>query len=185
MHGPLLPSMMYTRWGVGWKEETGQVPLGCFIPQCLLSIITPQACMRLPLLHVRYHSEHMHALVHVVFTTTWGGTSHDHLHQTCSRPTLCDPMDYSPPGSSVCGNFQARILEWVAISSSRRPSQPKDRAHISVISCLVTRLLCYCATQEALYFRHERIKKIICSLQASKRRSWISMQAAWLPHLCL
>ena len=34
-------------------------------------------------------------------------------------PTLCDPMDYSPPGSSVHGIFQARILEWVAMSSSR------------------------------------------------------------------
>ena len=33
-------------------------------------------------------------------------------------PTLCDPMDFSPPGSPVHGLFQARILEWVAISSS-------------------------------------------------------------------
>ena len=33
--------------------------------------------------------------------------------------TLCDPMDYSPPGSSVHGIFQARILEWVAMASSR------------------------------------------------------------------
>ena len=35
-----------------------------------------------------------------------------------SRPTLCDPIDSSPPGSSVPGIFQARILEWVAISFS-------------------------------------------------------------------
>ena len=34
-------------------------------------------------------------------------------------PTLCDPMEYSPPGSSVCGIFQARILGWVAIPFSR------------------------------------------------------------------
>ena len=33
--------------------------------------------------------------------------------------TLCDPVDYNPPGSSVYGNSQARILEWVAISLSR------------------------------------------------------------------
>ena len=33
--------------------------------------------------------------------------------------TLCDPMDCSPPGSSVHGLFQARILEWVAVSFSR------------------------------------------------------------------
>ena len=31
--------------------------------------------------------------------------------------TLCDPMDWSPPGSSVCGILQARILEWVAVPS--------------------------------------------------------------------
>ena len=39
------------------------------------------------------------------------------LLQSC--PTLCDPMDFSPPGSSVHEFLQARILEWVAISSSR------------------------------------------------------------------
>ena len=36
-----------------------------------------------------------------------------------SVPTLCDPMDCSPTGSSVHGIFQANILEWVAVSSSR------------------------------------------------------------------
>ena len=41
--------------------------------------------------------------------------------------TLCGPMDFSRPGSSVHGIFQARILEWVAISFSRRSSQPRDR----------------------------------------------------------
>ena len=44
--------------------------------------------------------------------------------QSCG--TLCDPMNYSPPGSSVHGIFQARILEWVAISFSRGSSQPRD-----------------------------------------------------------
>ena len=44
-----------------------------------------------------------------------------------SRPTLCDPVDRSPPGSSVYGILQARILEWVAISFSRGFSQPRDR----------------------------------------------------------
>ena len=41
-------------------------------------------------------------------------------------------MDSSPPGSFVHGNFQARILEWVAISFSRETSQPRDRTHICV-----------------------------------------------------
>ena len=39
------------------------------------------------------------------------------LLQSC--PTLCDPTDYSPPGSSVHGIFQARVLEWDAIAFSR------------------------------------------------------------------
>ena len=45
--------------------------------------------------------------------------------------TLCDPKDCSLPGSSVHGILQARILEWVAIPSSRGPSQPRDQTHIS------------------------------------------------------
>ena len=40
-----------------------------------------------------------------------------------SRPTLCDPMDCSPPGSSVHGTFQARVLEWGAIAFSRAYSR--------------------------------------------------------------
>ena len=46
----------------------------------------------------------------------------------------CDPMDCSPPGSSVCGILQARILEWVAISSSRGSSQPRDQTWVSCIA---------------------------------------------------
>ena len=45
--------------------------------------------------------------------------------QSCS--TLCDPVDCGPPGSSVHGILQARILEWVAISFSRGSSQPRDQ----------------------------------------------------------
>ena len=41
-------------------------------------------------------------------------------------PTFCDPMDCSLPGSSIHGIFQARVLEWVAISFSRGSSQPRD-----------------------------------------------------------
>ena len=48
-------------------------------------------------------------------------------------PTLCDPTDCSPEGSSVHGILRARILEWVAISSSRASSQPTDKTHVSCI----------------------------------------------------
>ena len=45
--------------------------------------------------------------------------------------TLCDPMYYSPPGSSVHGISQASLLEWADISFSRRSSWPRDWTHIS------------------------------------------------------
>ena len=52
---------------------------------------------------------------------------------TQSCPTLCDPADCSPPGSSVHGIFQARILVWVAVSSSRGSSQPRDQTCVSCV----------------------------------------------------
>ena len=48
--------------------------------------------------------------------------------------TLFDPMNCSPPGSSVRGIFQARILEWVVIPFSRASSQPRDRTWVSCIA---------------------------------------------------
>ena len=50
--------------------------------------------------------------------------------------TLCDPMDHSPPGSFVHGILHARILEQVAMPSSRGSSQPRDRTHSSYISSI-------------------------------------------------
>ena len=52
--------------------------------------------------------------------------------QSC--PTLCNPMDYSPPGSSVLEISQAGVLEWVAISSYRGSSQPRYQTRVSCIS---------------------------------------------------
>ena len=58
--------------------------------------------------------------------------SESEVAQSC--PTLCDPMDCSLPGSSIRGILQARVLEWVAISFSRRSSQPRDRTQVSRIA---------------------------------------------------
>jgi len=70
--------------------------------------------------------------------------AYTHVHakslQLC--PALCDPMDCSPPGSSVHGTLQAGILEWVAISFSRGSSHSRDQTLISCISC-VDRLILY------------------------------------------
>ena len=63
--------------------------------------------------------------------------------ESCS--TLCDPMDCRPPGSSVHGISQARILEWVAISFSRGSSWSRDQTHVACVSCtsFVGRLILY------------------------------------------
>ena len=59
--------------------------------------------------------------------------------QSC--PNLCNPMDCNPPGSSVHGIFEARILEWVAMASSRGCSQPRDQTHTSWSSCTGRQIL--------------------------------------------
>ena len=64
-----------------------------------------------------------------------------HAKSPPSCVILCDPMDCSPPGSSVHGIHQARILEWVAMYSSRGSSRPRDRTWVSYISCAGIRVL--------------------------------------------
>ena len=68
--------------------------------------------------------------------------------QSC--PTLCDPMDWSLPGSSVHGILQRRILEWVAIPFSRVSSWPRDQTWVS---CIAGRVLTIWATREAWGFK--------------------------------
>ena len=70
--------------------------------------------------------------------------------------TPCGPVDCSPPGASVHGIFQARILEWVAIPSSRRSCQPRDRTQAS---CTGGGFLTIWATREALKALVKAIKK--------------------------
>ena len=60
--------------------------------------------------------------------------------------TLCNPTDYSPPGSSVHGILQARILEWVAIPFFRGSSRPKDQTWLS---CIASGFFTVWATREA------------------------------------
>ena len=57
--------------------------------------------------------------------------SESEVAQSC--PTLSDPMDRSPPGSSVHGIFQARVLEWVPLSSTPAPRQTSSHFHVSTL----------------------------------------------------
>ena len=65
---------------------------------------------------------------------------------TQSCQTLCDPMDHSPPDSSVHGILQAIILEWASISSSGRSCWPRDQTQVS---CIAGRFFIIWATREA------------------------------------
>ena len=89
-------------------------------------------------------------------------------------PTLFDPMDRSPQGSSVHGISQARILEWVVISFPSGSSLPKDQTHIS---CFGRWVLYHWATMDAL----------ICCKLVNIHTRWIKesgWKADWEWELC-
>ena len=97
---------------------------------------------------------------------------HAKLLQSC--PTLCDPVDHSPPGSSIPGILQASIVEWVAMSSSRGASG--DRTFVSHGPALDSLLLGHEEAQALVaqedhiaggYFMSEPPKKPINSLYCS------------------
>ena len=72
------------------------------------------------------------------------GVSEVLVVQSC--PTLCDPVDCSPPGSSIHGIVQAKTLEWFAIPFSKGPSQPRDQTRVS---CIAGRCFTIWAPREA------------------------------------
>ena len=96
------------------------------------------------------------ALVLPIFFPSWSHSlsSFYHLKLACCclvaklHLSLCDPMDYNLTGSSVHGMSQAKILEWVAISSCTGSSQSRDQTHVS---CIGRQILYHWATREALY----------------------------------
>ena len=95
------------------------------------------------------------------------------LSQSCL--TLCSPMDYSPPSSSVCEIFQARILDWVAISFTRRSSWPRDQTQVS---CIAGRFFTTSATWEV---QETRIYYNLSVPLWGKYRD----VGSWGPFLCL
>ena len=97
--------------------------------------------------------------------------------QSC--PTLCDPMDCSPPGSSVHGILQARILEWTAISFSRGSSQPRDQTWVS---CIAGRFFTIWVTRGALAnsFSDPKGKTCLQSLRKNLPVHKASLEAPFL-----
>ena len=89
------------------------------------------------------------AIVHGVIKQKTNRKERKETEATQSRLTLCDPMDCSLQGSSIHGILQARILEWVAISFSRRSSWPRDWTRVFHI---VGRCFTIWATKEVIIY---------------------------------
>ena len=92
--------------------------------------------------------------------------------QSC--PTLCDPMDYSPPGSSVHGILQARILECVAIPFSKESSQLRNQTWVS---CIVDGFFTDSATRKVAYVIH-LFKSTACTTMKTQA------YALWVITMC-
>ena len=94
-------------------------------------------------------------------SVSWNNSSSCSQTRVCAQLylTLCEPMDCSPPGSSVHGISQARILEWVAISFSRGSSPFRDWTHVF---CIGRQILYHWATLEAFTYTHPPIGCVPC-----------------------
>ena len=90
--------------------------------------ISPRSQAFLPPPHLTPLSHHRAlSWVSVLYRSAW-------VKDAQSCPTLCDTMDCNPPGFTVHGIFQARILEWFAIPFSKGSSQPRDQTKVSGIA---------------------------------------------------
>ena len=115
-------------WKIPWREESDRLHHGVANSQIRLSDFT-----------------FTFSCIAGRFFTDWAMKEAHLRAQSC--PILWEPTDCSPPDSSIRGIFQARILYWLAISSFRGSSQPRDQIHVSCISCIGRQVLYHCATQ--------------------------------------
>ena len=107
-------------------------------------------------LNLRYRSLYLTIIAHSFYSKTQDEAKILMCVQLLSRVQLfVTPLDRSPPGSFVQEIFRARILEWVAISSSRGSSQPSDQP---CISCTGRRILYHWVTWEAHFTKRDSRK---------------------------
>ena len=129
--------------------------MGCY---SLLQGIVPTQGLNLCLLHCRHILHHLSHSLFKLLCSVWQilpAIMLASLHVcTCvhaqSCPTLRDPMDCRPPGFSVHGIFQARTLEWTAISFAWGSSPPRDWNRVPRVSFIGRWILYHWATWEAL-----------------------------------
>ena len=119
---PICRTDYRTAWAVCFREDyLCKVPM-CWPMRCVCVCVCVCVCAR--------------ACVHTRSVT-----------QLCL--TVCNPLDGSLPGSSIHQILQARILEWVAISFSRRSSWHRDWTHVFCISGIGRQILYHCTTWKA------------------------------------
>ena len=138
------------RWPKYWNFSFSIIPsnehpgLISFRMDCL-DLLAVQGTLKSLL---RHHSSKASLLrCSAFFTVQLSHPYSSEVVQSCL--TLCDPVDCSLLGSSVHGIFQARVLEWVAISFCRGSSQPRDWTHLSNVSCITGRFFTTGATHKA------------------------------------
>ena len=105
------------------------------------------------------------------------GEKKSEVAQSC--PTLGDPMDHSLPGFSDHGIFQARVLEWVAISFSRGSSWPRDQTWVSRIAGRCLGCVCVCVCAQSL-----SCVRLFAVLWTVVHQGLLSMQFSGQEHWC-
>ena len=113
----------------------------------------------------------LHGLQPIRLLCPWdfpGKSSGVGCHCLQLRPTLCDPTDCSPPGSSVHGILQVRIPDSVAIPFPRRSSQSRDRTHVS---CIADRIFTIWAIREITSITPENKPFILLGLKSMENQN--------------
>ena len=167
-----LPSMGSHRVGHDWSDSAAAAVVSLFSPKRLLpldsltshfpgsllfylptfqtlwpatisTLILNQQCY--PRYLARFHFPLFFTVTpkQFLFNFHQGGQLNVRMLRRFSRVQLCDPMDYSPPHSSVHGVLQARMLEWVTMTFSRGSSWPRNQTYMSYVSCIGRWVLYY------------------------------------------
>ena len=122
MYIDLVPSKLELSSYTNYRLELGFLWVHCFIFCCENVSFAFHLPFQVPPFQKPLSTVCHLSCVHIFFFK---------VAQSC--PTLCNPLDYSLPGSSVHGILQERILEWGFISFSRGSSQPRDWTWVSHI----------------------------------------------------